>query len=84
MKMPRLVNAYSIAPDDIQPGDEMVFVIKAMVMHRAPDGKLLYRLYRCAWDGDIEDMPQGDRLLDDSGDVCQEVFPSLAMVGRPG
>ena len=82
--MPRLVNAYSIPPDDIQPGDEMVFVIKAIVMHRAPDGKLLYRLYRCLWEGDIEDMPQGDRMGDSNGAVSQEVFPSLAMVGKPG
>jgi len=80
--MPRLVNAHNIAPYDIQVGDEMCFVIKAMVIG-STDEKLIYRLYRCPWDGDIDDVPQGSRLFDD-GKVCQEVFPSLAAVGKPG
>ena len=81
--MPRLINAYSIAPNDIRVGDEMCFIVKAMVIG-STDEKLIYRLYRCAWDGSIEDVPQGSGLFDDDGKVCEAVFPSLAMVGKPG
>jgi len=32
--MPRLINAYSVHPDEIQPGDEMCFIVKAMATYR--------------------------------------------------
>lgn len=79
--MPRLVNAYSIRPSEIAPGDEMCFIVKAMVS-QGPDGTLLYRLYRCPWSGDINAMPQGARI-DDEGIVCRALFPSLAAVANP-
>lgn len=75
-----IINAYTIQPQDIQEGDVMLFVIKAMVMRRGADGKLLYRLYRCPYEGD--DVPQGAQIGDMKG-VCAQLFPSLAAVGRP-
>ena len=80
--MPRLVNAYSIHSEDLQPGDEMCFVVKAMVTYRGHDGVLHYRLYRCPWEGNIENMPQGDWLGNREAIVCQELFPSLARVAK--
>jgi hypothetical protein len=74
--MENVVNAYTINPRDIKPGDVMLFVIKAMVGH---DGT--YRLYRCRFEG--YDMPQGDRLYGDEAAVCKAVFPSLAAVAKP-
>ena len=82
--MSRLVNAYTVHPDEIEPGDEMCFVVKAMVTYRDSDGAPHYRLYRCPWDGTIDDMPQGSRLGDGEAVVCQELFPSLAKVGESG
>jgi len=82
--MPRLVNAYSIHPDEIQPDDEMCFIVKAMATYRDSAGVLHYRLYRCPWEGDINDMPQGSRIGDNEAAVCQELFPSLARVAVPG
>jgi len=80
--MPRLVNAYSIHPDEIQPGDEMCFIVKAIVTYRGADGLLHYRLYRCNWNGD--EAPQGSRLGQNEATVCQELFPSLARVAEMG
>ena len=78
-----LVNACSIRPDQLKPGDEMCFVIKAMVNWIDDDGKLRYRIYRCHWDGTENDIPQGAQVLDHEA-MCKEFFPSLALVGIPG
>lgn len=73
--MTRIVNAYTINPGDIQSGDVMMFVVKAMVV--AP-GR--YRIYRCLYEPD--DVPQGDRVtLED--EVARAIFPSLALVAEP-
>ncbi|RKY69344.1 MAG: hypothetical protein DRQ02_01405 [Candidatus Latescibacterota bacterium] len=62
----------------------MLFTIKAMVMHQDDDDKLVYRLYRCPWDGDADNLvPQGHQIAN-MEDVCKVLFPSLALVGRPG
>jgi len=82
--MSRLVNAYTVIPRDFEPGDEMCFVVKAMVTYRDHSGKLHYRLYRCPWEGTIDGVPQGSRLGTREATVCQELFPSLANVGKPG
>jgi len=71
----RIVDAYTISPSRIEPGDVMLFVIKAMVVRPG-----IYRLYRCSYDGD--DIPQGGRIFDEES-VCQELFPSLAAVAKP-
>ena len=78
-----LINAYTVQPDDIKPGDEMLFVVKAMVGPKDSDGKLSYRLYRCDWKGTEDDIPQGARIYDNNAAICQELFRSLAMVGKP-
>jgi len=80
--MPKLVNAYTIGPDQIETGDRMCYVVKAVVTHRDPDGTLFYRLYRCPWQGTIGDVPQGSRLGNEAA-VCRELFPTLANVGKP-
>ena len=76
--MSKLVNAYTVAPNDIEEGDVMLFVVKAMVTRRDNNRKLYYRLYRCAYDGDI---PQETRLFQGAKMVCEALFPSLALVG---
>ena len=78
--MRRIVSAYTVSPDDIRPGDEMAFIVKAMVFRRDGDGKLLYRIYRCNWEGD--EMPQGAQVAD-MENVCKSLFPSLAAIGKP-
>lgn len=75
--MTRIVNAFTISPHDIQPGDVMLFTVKAMVRRRDSAGRLRYRLYRCPFEGEI---PQGDQVLD-MAEVCHQLFPSLAAVG---
>lgn len=81
--MSKLVNAYTVSPDDIEPGDIMCFVIKAMVTYRDADSALRYRIYRCPWKGTLDDVPQGTSVADMES-VCEAVFPSLAVVGKPG
>jgi len=78
-----LINAYTVAPEDIKPGDEMLFVVKAMVGHCDPDGTPRYRLYRCRWEGTEYDIPQGNRITNDAEKVCKALFPTLAAVGKP-
>ncbi len=73
--MERVVNAYTISPDEIQPGDVMIFVVKAMVVRPG-----VYRLYRCLYDSDV--VPQGSRMLEEET-ICKELFPSLALVAEP-
>ena len=81
--MARLVNAYTVQGDELQPGDEMVFIVKAMVSRRDGDGVLRYRLYRCYCDCDIDNMPQGSQV-GDMKSVCEGLFPTLAAVGKVG
>jgi hypothetical protein len=80
--MSRIVSAYSIAPADIQEGDVMMFIIKAMVGYRDTDDVLRYRIYRCPYDGP---EVQGSRIgWDDMEAVCDAFFSSLRYVGKPG
>lgn len=81
--MPKLVNAYTVRPSEIEVGDVMLFIVKAMVMYRGLQGQLRYRLYRCPWDGKLEDVPQGSQVLSEAI-VCHEIFPTLAQVAAPG
>ena len=71
-----LRNAYSISSCDIQAGDVFVFAVKLMVV-RTQNGKPIYRIYRCPFEGDEE--PQGERI---DGDrevaVMQALFPVVA------
>lgn len=76
----RLIDARSIRPDEIKPGDVALFVVKAMVTRQ---GK--YRLYRCLYvpvTPASNDIPQGDRLTNEQ-EICEALFPSLAMVAKP-
>ena len=77
----KVINAYTVQPDEIEAGDVALFVVKAMVVRPG-----LYRLYRCAYPlrfmSDDSEIPQGDRIANEE-QVCQALFPSLAMVAKP-
>lgn len=75
-----VVNAYTISPRDIKQGDVMLFVVKAMVTREG-----WYRIYRCEYTGSIapDDIPQGSRVYSNEKEVCEALFPSLAMVAEP-
>ena len=73
--MPRLVNAYTINPDDWQQGDVALFVIKVLMTR---SGR--YRIYRCPLRG--ADVPQGHRVVNEE-EVCRAFFPTLADVAKP-
>lgn len=79
----RLINAYTVSPDDIEAGDVMLFIVKAKVVRPG-----VYRLYRCPClrafaDGiDSGDIPQGSRIVNER-EICEALFPSLAMVAEP-
>lgn len=78
----RLVNAYNVQPGDIEAGDVMLFVVKAMVVRPG-----VYRLYRCPYLyppvlSCEDEIPQGSRIVNER-EVCQALFPSLAMVAEP-
>jgi len=63
-------NGYTLRPADVKPGDELLFVIKAIVMH---DGT--FRVYRCPWSTMEFDVPQGDPVISDS--ITHGIFPVL-------
>jgi len=74
--MCRVVNAYSIRPDEIQPGDTMMLLLKAVVTRRGR-----YRIYRCKASEYLEyfnsgEIPQGARLGGEEA-VAEQVFPAL-------
>lgn len=77
-----VVNALTVKPHEVKPGDEMLFVVKAMVSRADDNGKLRYRIYRCKWNGDENDIPQGSRVLDDKA-VAESIFPTLTTIGVP-
>ena len=71
-----LKNAYSVAPADIQAGDEFCFVVKLLVGRPDKKGRPTYRLYRCPYEGD--EAPQGDRLDTDlEPEVMRALFPAI-------
>ena len=81
-------NAYTESPADVEPGDQFLFVIKAIV---TVHGK--YKLYRCPWQPGVkllhegldsmevlnEDVPQGDKIYGDS--IERDIFPILGRAG---
>ena len=71
----RLINAYTVTPDEIKAGDVMLFIVKALVVRPK-----VYRLYRCA----VEQggIPQGSRIINEQ-EVCDALFPTLARVAKP-
>lgn len=73
---------YNISPRELEPGDVLLCTVKLMVMnHRAPDGSLLYRLYRCRYDGDEE--PQGMKLESAfTQDAAETIFPVVSTVAQ--
>jgi len=77
----RIVDAYTIRPDEIEVGDVMLFVVKAMVVRPG-----VYRLYRCPYPPTLlynEEIPQGSRINGDEREVCEALFPTLAQVAKP-
>jgi len=75
--MPAVKNAYTITPDDIEEGDVYLFVVKLMVGRHRIDDKPVYRMYRCPWEGDESDLPQGMQI-DMSRPVDRALFPTIA------
>lgn len=80
--MPRVINAYTVRPTEIQPGDVMLFVIKAMVVRPG-----VYRIYRCSYDEAMSmagsgELPQGSRISNERI-VCEALFPTLAAIAEP-
>jgi len=67
-----LKNAYSIAPMDINAGDEFCFVVKLMIGSKTFNGRPVYRIYRCLFEGD--ETPQGERI---DGALEQKVMEAL-------
>lgn len=63
-----LKNAYSTSPDEVEVGDEFVFLIKAIVIDKDH-----YRLYRCAFHHAI--VPEGSKIYGDS--IVNDIFPVL-------
>ena len=66
-------NAYTISPQNIEPGDEFLFVVKAMVRH---DGT--FKVYRCLWHPFDEGVPQGNPIYNNT---IESLFPSLIASG---
>lgn len=58
----------------------MMFVVKAMVVGKDEKGRLLYRLYRCAYNGPVV---QGTHIDHNEMIMCEALFPSLDKVGIP-
>lgn len=73
---------FNTAPNELEPGDILLCTVKLMVMnHRAPDGSLLYRLYRCRYDGTEE--PQGMKVESSrTQDVAETIFPVVSTVAK--
>ena len=74
--MCRVVDAYTIRPDEVQPGDTMMFLLKAVATRQGQ-----YRIYRCKASEYLEyfnsnAIPQGARVLDEEA-VARQVFPVL-------
>ena len=84
----KVKNAYTENPADVEPGDQFLFVIKAIVTSEGT-----YRIYRCPWQSGVkllyesidpqeildEDVPQGDKIYGDS--IERDIFPILGRAG---
>ena len=81
--MTRVLDAYTAAPRELQLGDTMLFVIKAVITRGG------YRLYRCSYPWpdtgstlhhvrhvDREGIPQGSRIPNEQA-VADAIFPIL-------
>jgi len=75
----KLINAYTVQPDDIKAGDVALFVVKAMVVRPG-----VYRLYRCPYPEMFltKEIPAGSRIINEQK-ACEALFPSLAQVAKP-
>jgi len=76
----RLIGAYTIHPDEIEAGDVMLSIVKAMVVRPGA-----YRLYRCSYPATLlygDEIPQGTRITNER-ETCEALFPTLAQVAEP-
>jgi hypothetical protein len=75
----KLINAYTVQPNKIESGDVALFIVKAMMVRQG-----VYRLYCCRYPATPggDEIPQGSRMINEQ-EVCQALFPSLAMVASP-
>jgi hypothetical protein len=74
--MPRVVNAYTISPDDIRQGDIALFTVKLVMVREG-----FYRIYRCEYDTSTK-VPQGSRIANEK-EVCEALFPFFVKVVKP-
>ena len=75
----RIVNPRTIEPNEIQQGDVMLCIIKAVVTYQDGDD-IRYRVYKCHYPNNEGGIPQGSIVLDDRA-VARNCFPTLARVG---
>jgi len=76
-KPTRVVNPYTITPNQLQPGDNLYMLVKALVVD-----KDRYRVYRCPVNTNsvlvrlAHDAPQGDRVQSEDM-IAMSLFPVL-------
>lgn len=80
--MQRVIDPRTVAPDEIEPGDTFIVIVKGEVSRVGDDGFLRYRLYVCPYPWEEEGIPQGSHVPE-MGKACELLFPSLALVGVP-
>ena len=81
-------NFYMVRPDELEPGDVLLCVVKLMVGYHTKEGKPVYRVYRCAYPADTdcmceEDIPQGSQVIDVDL-VGKALFPVVINAGMVG
>jgi len=81
-----VVNAYNLHPDEVEPGQVMIFTVKLMVTGYKIGGKTpTYRIYRCPYhqEGD-EREPQGTRIPKElEKAVAKALFPVVTYECKP-
>lgn len=78
--MSRVVNKYTIRPDELQAGDVMQCTL-ALHITQGPAGKLIYRLYQSEFPNpqlDENGVAQGSRIFPLSEHTIKMLFPTVA------
>ena len=76
--MSRIVDFYTVTPDELHPGDVMICIV---TLHVGPDGHRMYCCHQGA-DVDRDGIPQGSRLPG-SPHLAQALFPVVDLAGIP-
>ena len=77
--MGQLKDFYSVRPNELEPGDTLICIVKLQVCHHTgPSGAQRFRVYRCNWDpGAPFEEPQGSRVCD-ADVVGKALFPVVS------